>query len=106
MQSKLTLQSLQKDVEVRDAHPDSKLEYLQKLVEEIGGLSKAMRTNVRYTDSDDIKGTVEEELYGILYWALALANAYGVDLETVWKLKQPADVAAGQAWQQLTLLPD
>ncbi len=89
MGNPLTLKALQSYIRNKDHHPDLKLQYLQKLVEEVGELAKAMRKNVRYEESQHIKGTLEEELYDVLYYVVALSNVYDVDLETVMKLKEP-----------------
>ena len=36
----------------------------------------------------DIKGTIEEELYDVLYYVLALANTYGINLEECFLKKE------------------
>lgn len=56
-------------------------------------MTRAMRHNVRYEDTQNIKGTLEEELYDVLYYVLALANLYEVDLETIMHLKEPISSA-------------
>jgi NTP pyrophosphatase (non-canonical NTP hydrolase) len=93
----MTIRDLQKYIRSKDHHPELKLQYLQKLVEEVGELAKAMRKDVRYAQTQDIKGTLEEELYDVLYYIVALSNEYDVDLETVLKLKEPvSSVKYGQ----------
>lgn len=89
----LTLRELQQYIRTKDYHPDLKLQYLQKLVEEVGELAKAMRKEVRYSSTKEIKGSLEEELYDVLYYVVALANAYDVDLQTVMSLKEPVSSA-------------
>ena len=37
---------------------------------------------------DNIKGTIEEELYDVLYYILCLANVYDIDLEKSIYLKE------------------
>ena len=59
-----------------------------KLAEEVGELSRAMRKNLRPTSEDDIKGTIDEELWDVIYYAVALANCYDIDLEKVIPLKE------------------
>lgn len=57
-----------------------------KLIEEVGELSEVIRKNKRMNESN-IKGTIEEELYDVLYYTLALANLYDIDLEQCHYLK-------------------
>jgi len=91
--SDMTIQELQKYIRVKDHHPELKLSYLQKLVEEVGELARAMRKDVRYGETQTIKGSLEEELYDVLYYVVALSNTYEVDLETVMRLKEPISCA-------------
>ncbi|RAV23436.1 MazG nucleotide pyrophosphohydrolase domain-containing protein [Paenibacillus contaminans] len=56
--------------------------------EEVGELSEVLRKNKRMTEQDGIKGTIEEELYDVLYYVLALANVYGIDLERSFEMKE------------------
>ena len=41
---------------------------------------------------DNIKGTIEEELYDILYYVLALSNVYEIDIEKCITLKEKINV--------------
>ncbi|MCL6444010.1 MAG: hypothetical protein K6T83_11230 [Alicyclobacillus sp.] len=91
--SDITIRNLQRYIREKDHHPELKLQYLQKLVEEVGELARAMRKEVRYSDTQNIKGTLEEELYDVLYYVVALSNVYDVDLETVMHLKEPISSA-------------
>lgn len=91
--SDMTIRDLQKYIRSKDHHPELKLQYLQKLVEEVGELAKAMRKDVRYSDAQNIKGTLEEELYDVLYYVIALSNTYDVDLQNVMHLKEPISAA-------------
>ena len=59
-----------------------------KLAEEVGELSSAMRKNLRPVNENDIKGTVDEELWDVVYYALALANCYDIDLEKIIPMKE------------------
>lgn len=66
----------------RDHTEDTKMCYI-KLAEELGELARAMLRGERHaTGPDDLKGSVEEELFDILYYTLAFANAEDIDLET------------------------
>lgn len=87
--SDMTIRAFQQYIHMKDHHPDLKLQYLQKLVEEVGELARAMRKEVLYSDTQDIKGTIDEELYDVLYYVAALANTYDIDLESVMHQKEP-----------------
>lgn len=87
--SDITIRKLQAYIRSKDHHPELKLQYLQKLVEEVGELAKAMRKDVRYSETHNIKETIEEELYDVLYYVVALSNVYDVDMEEAMRLKEP-----------------
>jgi len=64
-----------------------------------------MRKDIRYNENQNIKGTLEEELYDVLYYIVALSNTYDVDLETVMRLKEPVSSAKyGQIDKLVNLL--
>ena len=88
MDGKITVKYLQKYIRSNDYSPELKERYFMKLVEEVGELSRAMRKNLRSSNEDDIKETVDEELWDVIYYALALANCYDIDLERVIPLKE------------------
>ena len=46
-----------------------------------------MRKGLKAESIHDLKGTVDEELWDVVYYALAIANIYGIDLEQVAKIK-------------------
>ncbi|CAG7648538.1 hypothetical protein PAESOLCIP111_05617 [Paenibacillus solanacearum] len=87
MDHNITLQGLQQYIKDKDHNPERKHVYFQKLIEEVGELSEALRKDSRMQGSA-IKGTVEEELYDVLYYVAALANVYDIDLETCMHLKE------------------
>ncbi|MEJ6952190.1 MazG nucleotide pyrophosphohydrolase domain-containing protein [Halanaerobiaceae bacterium ANBcell28] len=87
MPETITLSYLQDYIKDKDFKPDLKHAYFLKLVEEIGELSEVLRKDKRMINSN-IKDTVEEELYDVLYYLLALANVYEVDLEEAFILKE------------------
>ncbi|MBP3595932.1 MAG: hypothetical protein J6J60_00810 [Clostridia bacterium] len=62
--------------------------YFYKLSEEVGELAKAIRKDKRLKDSENIKGTIEEELYDVMYYVICLANMYDIDLEQCAILKE------------------
>ena len=56
-----------------------------KLIEEFGELAENIRKNLRYK-GDNIKGTIEEELFDIFYYIIAIANDYHIDLEEIFHI--------------------
>lgn len=85
----LTLKLLQGFIKSKDFKPELKPQYYMKLAEEVGELSRAMRKDIRYVNNNrDIKGTIEEELYDVLYYVAAIANIYDIDLEECFNLKE------------------
>ena len=57
-----------------------------KLIEEFGELAENIRKNLRY-NGENIKGTIEEELFDIFYYIIASANDYNIDLEEIFHIK-------------------
>lgn len=104
MDSQFTLQQLQDDIRRRDCSANYKSNYLQKLMEEVGELARAMRKEVRYKDTGDMKGTLEEELYDVLYYVVAIANLYGIDLEHTVRIKEVANAQKYGQQEFLALL--
>ena len=84
----ITIKYLQEYIKANDHNPGLKEKYFMHLAEETGELAKAMRKNRRPDETGDLKGTVDEELWDVMYYALALANCYGIDLETVIPAKE------------------
>jgi len=84
----ITIRELQEYIKSKDYQPGLEHGYFMKLVEEIGELAEIIRKDKRLGEDDDIKGTIEEELYDVLYYVLALANLYDVDLEKSCLLKE------------------
>ena len=87
MLNEISIKKLQNFIKSKDFNPNLKQGYFLKLIEEVGELSEAIRKDIRLKDND-IKGTVEEELYDVLYYVLALANIYNIDLEECILLKE------------------
>ena len=78
MKKPITLAELQAFIKELDYRPKQKNRYVLKLMEEVGELADV----IRYTKkSDSIKGTIEEELYDVLYYVAALANIYEIELD-------------------------
>lgn len=80
----MRISELQKKIKGK---PENKHKYFLKLSEEIGELADAIRRDKRMTDGC-IKGTIEEELYDSMYYILAIANAYEIDMEKAMELKE------------------
>lgn len=84
----MTLAELQAYIKAKDFQPALKQGYFLKLIEEVGELAEVIRKERRLADTGEIKGTIDEELYDVIYYAVALANVYGVDLEEAFRLKE------------------
>jgi NTP pyrophosphatase (non-canonical NTP hydrolase) len=76
----MNIHALQNSIKAHDYDPEKKQGYMLKLVEEVGELAEAVRKNKR-AKKDKFKGSIEEELYDVLYYVVALANVYDIDLE-------------------------
>lgn len=87
MDGKTTIRYLQNWLREKDYHPELEKDYFLKLAEEVGELSRAMRKGLKAQDANDIKGTIDEEIWDVIYYALAIANLYDVDVEAVIKRK-------------------
>ncbi|MCL2344042.1 MAG: nucleotide pyrophosphohydrolase [Firmicutes bacterium] len=80
--SGITIRRLQEYIKSKDYDPGAKRDYFLRLAEEVGELARAMRRGAGPATVDSVKGTVEEELWDILYYTLAIANCYDIDVET------------------------
>lgn len=87
----ITLKQLQKAIkkidtlQMDDSKPTDR--YFMKMMEEVGELGESIRKNQRMK-GNNIKGTVEEELYDVLYYVMCLANTYDIDLQNSIVLKE------------------
>lgn len=88
MDGNTTLRYLQSYIKEKDYRPELLKDYFLKLSEEVGELATAMRKNVLYKDNDSIKGTIDEEIWDVIYYALAIANCYNIDVENTIKVKE------------------
>ena len=88
MVGKTSVKYLQEYIKAKDYKPELKKEYFLKLSEEVGELAKAIRKDIIFKDNSDIKGTIDEEIWDVIYYALAIANCYDVDVESTIKLKE------------------
>ena len=88
MDGKTTVKYLQNYIKQKDCHPELLKDYFFKLSGEVGELSRAMRKEMKVSTVRQIKGTIDEELWDIIYYTIAIANIYDVDLEQVIKTKE------------------
>lgn len=51
-------------------------------------MAEVLRKDKRLIQQGTIKGTIEEELYDVLYYVIGLANVYNIDLEQCYYLKE------------------
>ena len=87
MDGKTTVKYLQNYIKQKDYNPELLKDYFLKLSEEVGELASAMRKGLKAQNDKDIKGTIDEELWDVIYYAIAIANIYDIDLEQVIKIK-------------------
>lgn len=88
MISNISIADLQKLIKQIDHKNNSIDKYFYKLTEEVGELASSIRKNKRLENDSDIKDTIEEELYDIIYYVVCLANIYNIDLEKCMILKE------------------
>lgn len=87
MDGRITIKYLQSYIRQKDFQPELLKDYFLKLSEEVGELSRAMRKGLKAQNAEDIKGTIDEELWDVIYYVIAIANIYDIDLEQVIKNK-------------------
>jgi len=89
----LHINELQTAIRNRDYQPQLAHGYFLKLVEEVGELAEAIRKgSKRHSDSIEIKGTIDEELFDVMYYVLALANVYDINMEEAVILKEQVNL--------------
>lgn len=79
------LQEYLRSKDFKGGQPDP---YFYKLVEEVGELSRALFRGEVHSDGVQIKDTVDEEIWDVIYYALCIANELGVDMDRCIKLKE------------------
>ena len=84
MDGNITIKYLQKYLKATDAgdYPVRK-DWFVKLSEEVGELARAIRSDATAENTGSLKGSVDEEIWDVIYYAIGLANCYGIDLEDV-----------------------
>ena len=75
-----------KDDKIKQNKKENGQRLILKLIEEFGELAENIRKNVRY-DGKNIKGTIEEEVFDVFYYIIAIANDYEIDLEKIFYIK-------------------
>ena len=88
MDGKTTVKYLQNYIKQKYYHPELLKDYFLKLSEEVGELSCAIRKGLKAPNYEEIKGTIDEELWDVIYYTMAIANLYDIDLEQVIKSKE------------------
>lgn len=83
-----TINYLQEYIKAKDNHPELVKEYFLKLSEEVGELSEAIRKNKIRIKNSSVKGTIDEEIWNVIYYAISIANCYDIDLEKTIKDKE------------------
>lgn len=79
----ITVKYLQEYIKSKDFNRERVKDYFLKLTEETGELARAIRKDLRPAAQTQVKETVEEELWDVIYYALAIANCYDIDLEQI-----------------------
>lgn len=88
MDGKTTIKYLQNYIKSKDYNPQAVKDYFLKLSEEVGELSKAIRKDLLREPSETVKETIDEELWDVVYYCIAIANCYNIDLEQTIKDKE------------------
>lgn len=83
-----TIKYLQEYIKAKDNHPELVKDYFLKLTEEMGELSEAIRKNIIRIENSSVKNTIDEEIWDVIYYAIAIANCYDIDLEKAIKDKE------------------
>lgn len=87
IEGKTTVKYLQNYIKQKDHQPELLKDYL-KLSEEVGELSRALKKGLRAASDQKMKGTIDEELWDVIYYAIAIANLSDVALERVVKTRE------------------
>ncbi|MCL2753355.1 MAG: hypothetical protein FWE44_04315 [Defluviitaleaceae bacterium] len=77
----ITIRYLQEYLKSKDYNPELKHKFFLKLSEEVGELAQAIRKEPERATETNIIGTIEEELWDVIYYCLVLANCYDIDME-------------------------
>lgn len=83
-----TIAYLQEYLRGKDFRGGKPEPYFYKLVEEVGELSRALLIGAPHASDESFKGSVEEEIWDVMYYILCIANELGIDLEKWIKIKE------------------
>lgn len=72
----LTIEDFQKAIFIYENNRPGYIIYMYKLIEEIGELSKVIKDDLRMSNTNSIKGTIEEELHDVFYYVLCLLSEF------------------------------
>ena len=70
MDGRITVKYLQNYIKQKDYDPNLLEDYFFKLSEEVGELARAMRKGSKAENYENIKGTIDEELWDVIYYAI------------------------------------
>jgi NTP pyrophosphatase (non-canonical NTP hydrolase) len=76
----ITIRYLQQYLKAKDPAQDANA-YFLKMIEEVGELAEALRKRQGPASAETFKGSPEEEIWDVIYYALTVANALDIDLE-------------------------
>ena len=88
MEKSPTIRYLQEYLKSKDYKGKTPDPYFYKLVEEVGELSRAIFREVPPATEENFKGSIEEELWDIMYYTLCIANEYGIDMDKWIRIKE------------------
>lgn len=88
MDGKTTVKYSQNYIKQKDYNPELLKDYFLKLLDEVGELSRAMRKGIKAQNNENIKETIDEEFWDVIYYTMAIENLYDIDLEQVIKTKE------------------
>ncbi len=77
----ITIKYLQAYIKSKDNKNGFENIYFIKLIEEAGELARQLINGPNRADNKNIKNTLEEELWDMIYYIIAIANLYNIDLE-------------------------
>lgn len=89
-----TIKYLQEYIKSKDNHLELIKDYFLKLTEETGELSEAIRKNKIRKENSSVKGTVDEEIWDVIYYAIAIANCYDIDIDLEKAIKDKEKINA------------
>ena len=78
---RITIRYLQYYLGQKDCNRSDPAAYFLKLSEEAGELARVLARDVPPATEETFKGSAEEELWDVLYYALCIANLNDIDLE-------------------------